>query len=176
MLEPDVARIKRGDLVEFKRRGPVSFIMGGLLKLLDRTWDGWGWHLAIVWEKSDLSDGWYILEALAGGVEANYYSLDDLKTRCRVYHWLDAMPAVEQLDQFLNGHIKKSYDVAIYFWTTLQYLVRHFFNRRIPRLLDDRYTCWELVFEYCEEMGKPIGTKYDCPMIDDFIRVVGGQG
>ena len=165
--------IEVGNLVEFKRRGPVSFLLGSLLKMLDHKWDFWGWHLAIVWEKSDLSDGWYILEALAGGVETNYYSLEDLASRCRVFHWLDEVPAKETLAEFLKGHINKKYDVAVYFWTSLQYLIRHFFNRRIPRLLDERFTCWELVFEFCEELGKPIGSKYDCPMISDFANVVG---
>lgn len=167
--------IEVGNLVEFKRHGPVPFLLGGLLKMLDHKWNGWGWHLAIVWEKSCLNKGWYIMEALAGGVEINYYSMNDITTRCRIHHWLDQEPTSEQMAKFLKEHLNMSYDVTIYFWTTLQYLVRHFFNRRIPRLLDARFTCWELVFEFCEELGKPIGSKYDCPMISDFIRVVGGD-
>lgn len=165
--------IKVGDLVEFKRHGLVGAVLGGLLRLLDRKWDGWGWHLAVIWEKSDLSDGWYIMEALASGVETNYYSREYICKQCRVYHWLDQEPTEEKLAMFLKEHLNMSYDVAIYFWTTLQYLIRHFFNRRIPRMLNERFTCWELVFAFCEDMGKPIGSKYDCPMINDFIRVVG---
>ena len=164
--------MKRGSLIEFKRKGPVSFILGGILKLFERDWDGWGWHLAIAWEKA--YDGWYILEALHG-VEANYYSQHYLDYNTRSYSWLDKVPTLKKMQVFLDSHINKKYDVAIYFWTTLQYLIRHYFNHRIPRLLDDRFTCWELVFEFCAEMDKPIGSKYDCPIITDALSAFKGD-
>jgi len=167
--------IRTGDLVEFKRRGPVSAVLGGLLHLIDRSWDAWGWHLAVIWEKSDLGDGWYIMEALSGGVETNYYSMEDIRTRCRVYHWLDQEPDAKSQSKFLKGHLGKDYDVAVYFWTSLQYLIRHFINRRIPRLLDERFTCWELMATWCDFMGKPVHSKYDCPMISDIIKKIQGS-
>ncbi|MDD5703496.1 MAG: hypothetical protein PHU23_15785 [Dehalococcoidales bacterium] len=164
---------KIGDLVEFKRRGPTSFILGGLLKILDHEWDGWGWHLAIAYGRTE--GGWYILESLAGGPEINFYPDMYLAANTRSYSWLDAEPIPGQMASFRLKVYGKKYDVAVYFWTALQYLVRHYFNRRIPRLLDDRYTCWELVFEFCEEMGKPIGSKYDCPTIVEFQKAVGNK-
>jgi hypothetical protein len=164
---------KLGDIVEFKRKGFVSFFLGGILKLFDRKWDGWGWHLAVVWEVKQ--EGCYVLESLAGGVEINYYPNEFFTTephKCRVYTILTKKPTKKFMSKFLKTHINKKYDVAIYFWTALQYLIRHYFNHRIPRLLDDRYTCWELVFEFLEEAGKPIVSKYDCPMITDFMKAV----
>ena len=159
----------KGYILEFKRQGIVSTILGGLLKLFERKWNGWGWHLAVIWERT--YDGWYVLEA-RHEVEINCYTDKWLRANTRNYKWLDSPPENEKFNKFLEDHTGKSYDVAIYFWTALQYLIRHFFNHKIPRLLDDRFTCWELVFEFCEEMGKPIGSKYDCPIITDFLRVV----
>ncbi len=162
--------MKRGDIIEFKRQGFVSTILGGVLKLFERDWDGWGWHLAIAWlQVGDL--GWHILEATEDGVETNFYFNSWLKDEVRTYKWLDKVPSQKKMNKFLEGHLNKKYDVVIYFWTTLQYLIRHYFNHRIPRLLDDRFTCWELASEFCDEMGKPWESRYDCPMITDFLKV-----
>ena len=162
--------MKRGDIVEFKREGIASAVLGSVLKIFERDWDAWGWHLGIAWEETN--GGWYILEALGSGVETNIYLDEYLKENTRNYSWLDDEPSQQKLLEFLTDHLNQKYDVAVYLWTSLQYLVRHFFNHRIPRLLDERWTCWELVFEFCEDMGKRIGSKYDCPMITDFLKAI----
>lgn len=159
--------MKVGDILEFKRSGLISGVLGGLLRMFEPDWDFWGWHLAIVWQRSYL--GWYVLEA-RHGVEINYFTNKFLKENTRAYKWLEESPTKDKMGEFLTSHVSKSYDVLIYFWTTLQYLIRHYFNHRIPRLLDDRYTCWELVAEFCEVMGKPCQSKYDCPIICDMLR------
>jgi len=161
--------MKRGDFVEFKRSGPVATVLGGLLKLFERDWDGWGWHLAILWEKR--SEGWMILESVKNGVSLNYYPNKDLE-RTRIWLWFEELPTREVMEIFYKDHIGKRYDAAIYFWTVLQYIIRHYFNHRIPRLLDDRFTCWELVFWFARCMGKPIQSVYDCPIITDFLKVM----
>ena len=74
------------------------------------------------------------------------------------------------MDQFRCDYIGKPYDVAIYFWTGLAILIRHFFNHPIPKLLNDRFCCWELVQEFSEAMGKPIQSKYDVIIISDLIK------
>ena len=162
--------MKRGDVVIFKRSGFISFVIGSLIKFFEKWWDFWGWHMAVVWQEAH--GGWYILEAMGQGVKINYYTDKFLAEKTRIYTWLDEEPTEEKMGKFLAGHINKRYDVAIYFWTALQYLIRHYFNHRIPRLLDERFTCWELAFAFCEEMGKPIGSKYDCPIITDFLKVI----
>ena len=161
--------MKPGDIVEFKRSGPTSFILGNLLWLFEHWWDKWGWHLGIAY-RPDRSGGWYILEATDTGVNVNYYRVEYIEKNTRCHTWLDQIPTPEQFEKFYHDYLGKKYDVAIYFWTALQYLVRHFWNRRIPRLLDDRYTCWELVFEFCDDMGKRITSRYDCPIITDFLK------
>jgi hypothetical protein len=169
-LITDINKVKPGFLLEHKGGGWAAKILGFLLKIFEPSWDGWGWHLSIAWEKD--VGGWWILEATGDGVEVNYYDNDYLFTDTHIYKWFDKVPSLKKRDDFEASHIGKPYDVAIYFWTGIQYLIRHFFNRRIPRLLDDRFTCWELVFEFAEQMGKPIGSRYDCPMISDFCEAM----
>jgi len=162
--------MRPGDLIEFKRGGLVSAVLGGLLKLFERDWDGWGWHVAIAWERT--YNGWYILEAIGPGVKTNYYSDATLKARTRSYHWLDKEPTVEAMGQFLQTHIDRAYDVAVYFWTGLAIIIRHYFNRPIPKLLDQRFCCWELAAEFFADMGKPIVSKYDVIIITDILRAI----
>jgi len=76
------------------------------------------------------------------------------------------------MGKFLQGHINKKYDVAIYFFTALAIIIRHYFNRPIPKLLDQRYSCWELVQEFSIEMGKPILSRYDVVVIVDIIKAL----
>lgn len=168
-----IANAKPGDIIAFRGTGPAFSFFSSLLCIFDGGWRklNWKpWHMGIAWSEHD--GGLLVLEATGGGVKANQKPTVELETKCRAYGWLDEPPSSSKMAEFFDSHINKRYDVLIYVWTTAQYLFRHLFNRRIPRLLDDRFTCWELAFEFCEDMGKPISSKYDCPMITDFLRAV----
>ncbi|MFA5937268.1 MAG: YiiX/YebB-like N1pC/P60 family cysteine hydrolase [Candidatus Paceibacterota bacterium] len=159
--------LQPGDILVFKRSGPVSFILGGILKLFEKDYDFWGWHVGFI---AHYAKGWMICEALGNGVSLtplSHYKPENI----RVYRWLDN-PSQEKINRFVADYLGKPYDVAVYFWTALQYLLRHFWNRPIPKLLDGSFTCWELVFEFAEEMQKRIGSKYDCPLITDMLRTI----
>ena len=158
--------LRLGDIVVFKGEGLTFFFLGWFLKLFERWWDRWGWHTAFLCGHDER--GWLICEALASGVTVTPLSNYN-NHPYRIYGWLDDEPSKVKVDQYLTDTVGKPYDVAIYFWTALQYLVRHFFNRRIPRLLDDRFTCWENVFWFMRQMGKPIKSIYDCPVITDVL-------
>ncbi len=180
--------MRRGDIVEFKRKGFVSKVLGGLLKLFERDWDGWGWHLAIAWDKA--YEGWYILEATAMGQKINYYSDEHLAQNSRSWEWLDKIPTQKQMGKFLESHIDKAYDVTIYAHTIIQYLLLraiewfqnkfipwHKFTISLPHVLNERYSCWELTFNFCRFMGKPVqesiglsSTRY--PLISDFLKAI----
>jgi hypothetical protein len=164
--------MKKGSIIECKREGFASFILGGILKRLEPAWDGWGWHLGIAWEKGVA--GWYVLESTGKGVQLSFYSNKYLQENTRCYDWLGVEPPQDKLDRFLKRYIGKDYDIAIYFWTALAVIIRHYFNRPIPKLLDNRFSCWELVGEFCAEMGKPIVSKYDVIIISDVIRALMG--
>jgi hypothetical protein len=160
----------RGYIVEFKRKGFVSWFLGGLLKLFNPSWDMYGWHLAILWEKS--LDGWIILEAVGQGVKINYYSTKFLDRNTRCWKWFDEPPTRAKMNKFFEAHIDKKYDVQVYFWTALAVIIRHYINRPVPKLLDDRFTCWELVQYFSESIGKPIQSKYDVVLITDIIKAL----
>lgn len=162
--------MKIGDILEFKRSGPVSWIVGNLLWLFEPWWDKWGWHLAIVCAIDKQGKVW-IAEGTAPVSRRRVIRNDE---EYRVHQWLDLAVPPRKMLEVVQPYLGKKYDVQIYLWTALQYLVRHFFNHRIPRLLDDKYTCWELVFEICRDLGKGIGSKYDCPMITDFLKATEG--
>lgn len=164
--------IRRGFIIEFKRGKfwSISGILGNILKLFERDWDGWGWHLGIAWEQA--YDGWNIFEATDRGVQINYYSNDYLAENTRAYQWLDKVPTRKAMGEFLKTHIGKRYDVAFYFLTTAQYLIRHFVHISMPLVLDNRYACWEIADEFCDTFGKPWAPKYGFPLITDFLKAV----
>lgn len=171
MIPPD--EIKAGDILIFKRKGVVSGALGWVLRRFERWWDGWGWHMAIAWQKGRF--GYWILEAAAEGVRVNLIRDDLLKTDIRAYRWLDEPPADEEMEKFMVNNLDCGYDVTVYFWTMIQYLVLHFFNHSISRILDNRYTCWELAFFFTRKMGKPIQSVHKYPMITDFLKEVEKQ-
>lgn len=166
--------MKRGYIIEFKRASLSSRLLGGLLKLLEPSWDGWGWHLAIAYERS--GDGWYVLEATGDGTEINFYLVSYLERYTRNYQWLDKEPSKKKVAAFRAQCIGKKYDVAIYGWTSAAIIFRHYFNHPIPRLLDDRFDCWELIQEFAEFNNDPIVSKYDVVIITDVIKALKERG
>ncbi len=162
--------LKPGDILLFKGAGSLWWFLSHLLRLFERLWDGWGWHLTYV-SKIEAGKVW-----ITEGVwPVSHEVLLSEGREYRVYRVLPQPIDETKLSEFTASHLRKRYDVAIYFWTSLQYLVRHYWNHRIPRLLDDRYTCWELVEELCEEFGMSWGSKYDCPLITDFLKWAEGN-
>jgi len=150
--------------------GPVFKFINFILCLVNKRWRKrlWKpWHISVPVKKT--MTGWWVMEGASPKSRIHWYSNEYIARRVRAYHWLDVVPNDETIQSFFASYIGKQYDVQVYWWTALQYLVRHFLNRRIPRLLDDRYTCWELACEWAEANGKPMTSKYDCPMITDIL-------
>ena len=162
--------MNRGSIIVFKGQGLVYEILSRLLKLFEPQWDRWGWHVAIAWEK--VFGGWHVLEATKVGVKISFYDSVFLKTKAKGYTWLDKEPPYLEMDKFLQSVVGKKYDVAIYFWSALAIIIRHFFNHPIPKLLDDRFDCWELGAEFLADMGKPIVSKYDTIIISDLVKAL----
>jgi hypothetical protein len=166
--------IRTGDILVFKRAGPLSFVLGGLLWLVEhliphaKPYDFWGWHTAIVVE--NMGHELLVLESIGSGVQYSLVSSSRLGRDIRVYRVLPHAPSVTEMNFAARTFIGKPYDVAVYFWTAAQYLIRHFWNRRIPKLLDGRYTCWELVTEILCCFGVDLVDKYDCPILSDILR------
>jgi len=162
--------IKRGDIIEFKRRGFVSAVLGWLLKRIEKDYDGYGWHTAIAWQPAP--QGWYILEAIQHGVTLNWYTEENIFNHSRVWTWLKEEPDPVVMSSLLPKYLYKKYDVAIYFWTAVAVIFRHYFNRPIPKLLDNRFDCWELIQEFTMDMEDPILSRYDVIIITDLVKAL----
>lgn len=158
--------LQPGDFLVFQGSGFPFRILGGILKLFERKWDFWGWHVAFVATPSTLC------ESIGQGVVVSALSkYTPEQTRC--YRWFNEQPDQARINHFVGAHLGDDYDVLVYFNTICQYIIRHFWNRAIPRLLDNRYSCWELVFQFADDMGKEISSDYDCPMLTDLLKTMG---
>ncbi len=159
-----------------KGGGPVFNIFNFILGALYSRWrkrDWKPWHMSIPIQRT--MTGWFVMEGASPKSRIHHYSFETLdRNAVRAYKWLDKKPDSMELGAFMSAYVGKKYDVDIYFWTAAQYLVRRFWNRRIPRLLDDRYTCWEFACEWAEANGKPFQAKYDCPFIIDILDALEG--
>jgi len=175
--------IRPGDNIIFKRSEGfgIALVLSWIIKIFYPKWDMWGWHMAVVVApaneifvskfnrlfKASLiveNGGWIVIESTWPVVRLNNLSL---MGEYRPYRWFDEPLENPLIDSFIRKYIGWRYDVLLYFWTAAAYLFRHFWNRPIPRLLDNRYTCWELAAEFDEAMGKPVCSKYDCPILPD---------
>jgi len=156
-------------------------------------WNRRDWHMAIVWRRGRSQRGWWVMEALSPGVCLNYYTTEQLAAEWTSRHWLPRMDRYKReklMRAFFNEHINRKYDAAVYVLTLLQYLALravewlqktfipwHHFTISLWRVLDNRFTCWELAFAFCRHMGKPVqeaigkpASRY--PLITDFIKAV----
>lgn len=162
--------MKVGDIILFKGRGIGFKLLSRLIRLFEKDWDGWGWHMAYVAFIAP-DGGALIAESVGRGIrEASLPT----NREYRVYTWLEDADRLK-IQEFTNKHLGENYDVAVYLWTMLQYLVLHFFNHPIPRLLDNRYTCWEFVFLMAREMGRPIQSLHRYPFLTDFLKAIEGE-
>ena len=161
-----------GDIVLFKGHGFVFNIFSKLLSLLDPGWRKlkWKpWHMGIVWGRFE--NDLLVAEGYSPISRLHYYSTEEL-AECRYYRRIENIDWIKA-QKFLRDYLGKRYDVQVYFWTTLGYLLRHYWGRPIKYFMDNRFSCWEFVYSFCLEMGYPLCDKFDFPMITDFLKVEG---
>ncbi len=167
--------LKRGDLVFFDGGGPLFKSLSFLLGLFDPDWRRLlrkPWHVGIITSRlySEYPE-YLLLESVAEGViERPFYTAG---LNYRIFRWLDQEPDYFQVRTFVEQTKGCKYDVAIYFLTAITYLVRRIWNHRLPKVLDNRFSCWELLAEFVAFCGKPLVSFYDVPMISDILRSLG---
>jgi hypothetical protein len=171
--EIPLSDVRPGDIILCDSAGPLAACLSFMISVFDSDWRNLQrkpWHVRFVSKGVGLNAT--VCEALSPVVcERRLTSIPILKQRA--YRWFDDGIQQEWLDRWVYAHCGLRYDVLIYFWTAIVYLARAVWNRYIPRLLDDRYTCWELVMEMCEDAGKPMHSKRDCPLITDLCQAIG---
>jgi hypothetical protein len=170
-----VLKLEPGDILIFKRNvdNRISTVLSRLLQLLERGWDRWGWHTGYVSQVSP--DGTIItVEAVIGkGVQTVVYPTFESLGDVRVYRWADEL-SLNALEAFTEKHIGRQYDVVCYFWTSLQRILLQFSNYCIPRIHNDKYTCWELVSAMARAIEKPLQPISRYPLITDMERALEG--
>jgi len=160
--------LQLGDIIVFKGKGLGYQILSRLLKLFERDYVRWGWHVGVV-SKVRENGVTSIIEAVAPTVRESVLTSE---RPYRVYRWLDHPITDTIVHSFVEGHRGMRYDILIYFWTSVAVIVRHFWNRPIPKLLDRLFSCWELAQDFMEYVGKPIVSKYDVIIISDLLKVL----
>ncbi len=169
---PNTEPLRRGDLVLFRGQGFLFSVLGFLVGLFDSAWRKYSpkpWHCAVVVKTVENEPPlYYISEAWYPKVRERQF--DPTTEKCTIYRWLDTEPSYTEVDRFLGITEGCSYDVMIYFITALTYLVRHLYNKTIPRLLDDRFSCWEYLADFTFFSGKPLQAFYDVPFITDILE------
>jgi len=166
-------QLQPGDILVFKRneRSRTARVLGWVLQHMEHDWDGWGWHTGYV--RRVMEDGSIeTVESLRGqGVEnvqyPDFQSLGDV----RIYRWFDDLDD-NLLETFTMMHVGEDYDIACYFWTSLQRLLEPVIHHLIPRIINQRYTCWELVCDMAQAMDKPLQPVRQYPLIADMERVL----
>ena len=159
-----------GDIVLFKGKGLIFSILSSILWIFDKEWRSlkWKpWHTGFLTYKH--GEYWELCESLRQGIKLTNLTDYDPKTY-RIYRWFKKEPASDLILKYLGTHLHKKYDIEFYFWCTLSYLFRHYFNRPIKYLLDNRFCCWENIYHFASHCKKPIGCKYDCPLITDLCK------
>jgi len=166
-MQIEYSQIRPGDIVEFKGSGLVFNLLSPVIKLCFRDWNRWGWHLAIVSHK--LNGDWMIFEELGTGAQISKLSNTPIEN-LRFYRWFDVEPDYNHIIDFEETYQGEAYDVQLYFWTAIQYFAMRLFHRRVNKILNHRWTCWELVCEFCGKMGKPLVPLMVCPILPDLLR------
>jgi hypothetical protein len=162
-----------GDLLLFNRDpdDKVSGLLARFLARIDKFWDGWGWHMAYVHDVLP-DESIIVAEAKIGrGVQLTKYADRDSLGDIRAYRWIDGLIPTE-LESYTQKHIGCAYDMACYFWTGLQLVIRKLLGLSIPRINNNKYTCWELVCDMTHYMGKPLQPVRIYPVITEMVRVL----
>jgi hypothetical protein len=168
-------RLEPGDILIFKRnvKDWISRVLSWALQLLEGGWDRWGWHTGYV--SKVLPDGTIVtVEASIGkGVQTVMYPTLESLGDVRVYRWVDEL-SLDTLENFTEKHVGRQYDLACYFWTSIQRILLQFSDYCIPRILNNKYTCWELVCAMARAMEKPLQPVGRYPLITDMDRALEG--
>jgi len=160
-----------GDIVLFdlNKNPGISRVCSALLAICDSRWrkrDRKFWHTAIV-SRKDRKLGWMIFE---GNTPCTREIPLASCGSHELYRWFDKPVTQAKMRQFVEKYTGRSYDAAVYILTALTYLLHRYFNIHLPRILDDKYTCWELVYDACFYLGKPLGETHNYPMLPDMLE------
>jgi hypothetical protein len=172
-MQIDPKDIQPGCILLFKRdpQDKVAGALSLLIKCFYRSWDRWGWHMAIITGRNASNTDWDVLEATWPVSRINQLSV---MGEYRVYEWLDDKPCQGAIDEFVKDHIGLPYDVKKYVFIIACGLLNHVFKINLGRWDDESYLCWEVPEEFVEWMGKPFTKKNETLLLPDIQRLLEG--
>jgi len=162
--------LKRGDVLEFKagKLKSLSGLLAALLKRYNPDWTAWGWHLGVVYCR--LYNDYLIIEAAPSGVRL--VLLSELRGQISIHRLLPYEPRFYTMTNAVKKLNGERYDYIAYIWTAL-YIIT---GRRLPRVVNRRLTCWELVYRLYDLIGYPLALDYQYPVISDFEKLSKQRG
>lgn len=176
MLITDPKDYRIGDIFLTDGKGPVFTILSWLLGRFDKDWRKLKrkpWHVGFL-TRSDKINGvisWRIGEARGeGGVQEN--RLTDLKNPYQVFRWFDTPPDEAKVGELMKKRCGDKYDP---FWGYL-FVILWFFIKWFPRIINRRWMCWEFLYYFCVQMGKPMDEEYEYPLITIMMVKLGYPG
>lgn len=158
-------KIKLGSVLVWKGEGFLYEVLSRLIKRIDTpSWDRWGWHMSFI---SKFDGEWYVCEATGEGVRE--IPLSELSGEYRVYNIPLPLLGSETVRDFVREHKGRKYYNLGYLWKALYVLTKGNF----PRFMTNKEVCWDLVFEFCDDMGTEITDEYVPPYLINFLSYVG---
>jgi len=164
-----ISALRPGDPILDKGKGPIFIILSFILGLFDKNWRQrkWKpWHMKTAIRK--VKDGWFVIEALAGGVQGNLYTLEELTANSRAYRWCDE-PSRAQIKAFKEKYVGYPYDVTAYFGTVFGYLFQKITGKSF-RIIDQEHTCWENGCAAQRMFGNELQPNEEYPVISEIVN------
>jgi hypothetical protein len=156
-----------GDIILYKGQGFLYQSLSWLIHILkERNWDRWGWHLAPIVKDNMILDAQFPKLKMT-----NYWEQVHAGREVMAYRIFEKQPSKTKVNKFVESHVGCPYDIAVYLFTAIAYFFRPKFD--VPRLINRRYTCWEITFEFADEMGIDICDSYNYPFVTDLLRLCG---
>ncbi|MCL2474820.1 MAG: hypothetical protein FWF37_01615 [Chloroflexi bacterium] len=156
-----------GCIAEFQRDfafWTVPGFLGRIMKLFNRKWDGYGWHVGVVTQVERGSKAIKVLEAQPlGAREVRIENFYDKKARnYRFWDLLGRELEKNEVRAIIAKYEGASYDFQAYFWTALAMIFG------LSRKDNGKYMCWELVYHIYRDLDAPIaGGDKDRPILTE---------
>lgn len=159
--------LRAGDFILTQGQGWLFRMVSCFLNIVEPTWRQLVFkplHMAFV-----MDGGGSIFEGYFP--EARTRHISDLAPGSyRVYRWFPEPLDPGRVALFVNSRMGTRYDIDCYFWTFWYYLLRGLV--RIPRIINNRFTCWEICADLALWFGRPWHDMYSYPLITNFLKAM----
>lgn len=169
-MEIPIPEIKVGDAIAFRGNGPLFKVLSFILGIFVPSWrkrQDKPWHVAFV--SRHVRGGWMLIEALAGGVQEVFHTIDELEDRARAYRFLPEPTTQQDIGTFKDMYLGFPYDVKAYVGTMVLFLLQKVTRYR-GRVVDNMHMCWETLSAWARFKHRPFQPNFEYPMIHKIIK------